>query len=84
MNFISGFFGVFLITRLLNAQIPGSLLLTSMVMFLLLTLVFWLINLSTSIKIKNEVDKWEELFPKLEEWAQELENVSLENSRFET
>ena len=40
---------------------------------------FWLLNFITSIKISNEVVKWEKLFPKLEEWAQGLEQFS-ENS----
>jgi hypothetical protein len=46
-------------------------------------LAFWLISLITSIKIKNEVDKWEYLFPSLEEWAEELEKVSLKNTKSE-
>ena len=41
---------------------------------------FWLLNFITSIKISNEVVKWEKLFPKLEEWAQGLEQFSSENS----
>ncbi len=36
----------------------------------------------TSFKIKSEVVKWEKLFPKLEEWAQELEHFSSENKNF--
>ena len=37
-------------------------------------------NLSTSFKIQKEIVRWENLFPKLEEWAQELEQSPLENS----
>jgi hypothetical protein len=35
----------------------------------------------TSFKIQKEIARWENLFPKLEEWAQELEKFSLENSK---
>ena len=49
-------------------------------MIFLPMLFFWLMNLSTSVKIRNEVIKWEKLFPKLEEWAQELEQSSFEIS----
>ena len=36
-------------------------------------------SLMTSFKIQKEVVRWEKLFPKLEEWAQELEQFSSEN-----
>ena len=39
-------------------------------------------NLMTSIKIRTEIVKWEKLFPKLEEWCQEIEDFSLKNSSF--
>lgn len=51
-----------------------------MLILFLSMLFFWLMNLMTSIKIRNEIVKWEKLFPKLEEWAQKLEKFSLENS----
>ena len=38
-------------------------------------------SLMTSFKIQKDIVRWEKLFPKLEEWAQELEQFSLENSK---
>ncbi|MFX1470322.1 MAG: hypothetical protein ACFFB8_16895 [Promethearchaeota archaeon] len=35
----------------------------------------------TLFKIHKEIARWEKLFPKLEEWAQELEQFPLENSQ---
>ena len=82
LNFISGFYVIFLFTRLLDVENADPLIGISMVIIFLSMLVFWLINLMTSIKIRREIVKWEKLFPKLEEWAQELEQFSSENSIF--
>lgn len=38
-------------------------------------------SLMTLFKIHKEIARWEKLFPKLEEWAQELEQFPLENSQ---
>jgi hypothetical protein len=81
-NFFSGFLGIFLFTRLLNAEFINEPFLFCMFILFMAMLVFWLVNLMTSIKIRNEVIKWENLFPKLEEWAQNLEEFSSENSIF--
>ena len=82
LNFISGFFVVFIITRFLDAGNVNDLIKICMVILFLSMLIFWLINLGTSFKIRKEIVKWEQLFPKLNEWAQELEQLSLENSIF--
>jgi len=79
-NFISGFYVVFLFTRFLDAGNVNDLINICMVVLFLSMLVFWLINLMTSFKIRKEIVKWEQLFPKLDEWAQELEQYSLNNS----
>jgi len=80
LNFFSGFLGIFLLTRLLNAESTNPSLMFCMTILFLSMVGFWLMNLMTSIKISNEVVKWEKLFPKLEEWAQGLEQFSSENS----
>ncbi|MFX1298249.1 MAG: hypothetical protein ACFFD2_25765 [Promethearchaeota archaeon] len=80
LNFFSGFYGIFLFTRLLGAEISNELLMFVLAMLFLAMVGLWLMNLGTSIKIRNEVDKWENLFPKLEEWAQNLEQFTSENS----
>lgn len=82
LNFFSGFYVVLLFTQLLDVGNANFLIGFCMGILFLSLLFFWLINLMTSIKIRNEILKWEKLFPKLEEWAQELENFSLENSIF--
>jgi len=79
-NFFSGFFVIFLSTRILDTGSANILINISMVIIFLLLLFFWLMSLTTSFKIQKEIIRWEKLFPKLEEWAQELEQSSLENS----
>ena len=81
-NFISGFYVVFLFTRFLDVGNGNFIINFCMIILFLSILAFWLMNLITSIKIRNEIVKWEKLFPKLEEWAQELEQFSSENSIF--
>ncbi len=78
-NFISGFYVIFLVTRFLDAGNSNILINICLVIFLPM-LFFWLMNLSTSFKIRNQIIKWEDLFPKIEEWAQEVEQSSLDNS----
>jgi hypothetical protein len=82
LNFISGFFVIFLFTRLMELENADPLIGISIIILFLAMLVFWLINLMTSIKIRSEVAKWEKLFPKLDDWAQNLEQLSSENSIF--
>jgi len=82
LNFFSGFYVFLLFTSLYNVGNTSFLINVCMEILFLSLLFFWLINLMTSIKIRNEILKWEKLFPKLEEWAQELEKFSLENSIF--
>jgi len=79
-NFISGFYVIFLFTRFLDAGNGNFSINISMVILFLPMLFFWLMNFVTSFKIRNEIGKWEKLLPKLEEWAQDLEQFSLENS----
>ena len=42
---------------------------------------YFIQNLKSNFKIQKEIVRWEKLFPKLEEWAHELEQFSLENSK---
>jgi hypothetical protein len=81
LNFISGFFVIFLSIRILDTGSPNDLINISMVIIFLILLFFWMMSLMTSFKIQKEIVRWKKLFPKLEEWAQEFEQVSLENSK---
>jgi hypothetical protein len=80
-NFFSGFLVVFLSTRILDTGSANVLINISMVIIFLFLLFFWLMSLMTSFKIQKEIVRWEKLFPKLEEWAQEFGQSSLENSK---
>ena len=83
-NFLSGWFAIFFITRLLDqlvdAEAFDSTITFLFFMLFLIALTFWAINLITSFKVKREVSKWQKLFPKLEDWAQEIENLPIKNS----
>lgn len=79
-NFLSGFMGIFLFTRVLNAEfVPEPSLFCMFILFIAM-FIFWLVNMSTSFKIRNEILKWKNLFPKIEEWAQEIEQFTSNNS----
>lgn len=80
LNFMSGFLIIVLFTRLLGDGIMNSLINISMAILFISMLVFWLMNLISSFKIRKEIIKWENLFPKLEEWAQNLDHFSSNNS----
>ena len=80
LNFFSGFFVILLSSRFLDPVNTNFLINIFRVTLFLSVLCFWLMNLITSSKIKKEIVKWEKLFPKLEEWAQELERLSSKNS----
>lgn len=80
LNFFLGFFAVFLFTRLIDADNTNPIIKFCMTILFLITLAFWLINFVTSFKIRKDFVKWEKLFPKLDEWAEELEKFSLKNS----
>ncbi|MBY8986651.1 MAG: hypothetical protein KGD65_16380 [Candidatus Lokiarchaeota archaeon] len=79
-NFLSGFYVIFLFTRILDAGTANFLISICMISLFLSMLFFWLMNLMTSFKIRKEFNKWEDLFPKLDEWAEELEHISYNNS----
>ncbi|MFX1567546.1 MAG: hypothetical protein ACFFCV_04170 [Promethearchaeota archaeon] len=81
-NFFSGFIGMILLTRLLNAEFINEPFLFYLFLLFISMFIFWLINLMTSLKIRGKIAKWENLFPKLEEWAQDLENFSSEHTFF--
>ncbi len=80
LNFFSGFYVFFLVTRFLDAGNSNNLINLFIVIIFFPILFFWLMNFLTSIKIRKQVIKWEKLFPKIEEWAQEVEQFSIENS----
>jgi hypothetical protein len=81
-NFISGFFIIIISSRFIDAENTNTLINLSFVILFFSLLGFWLTNLVTSIKIRRKFVKWEKLFPKLEEWAQEVEQFSSKNSTF--
>ena len=74
--FFNSFWGIYVIiifSSLLDAENGNFLTTFSMAILFLLMVTFWIMNFITSLKIRNEIVKWESLFPKLEEWAQEIE-----------
>ncbi len=79
-NFIAGFFIIFLSAILLETTDTILFIdLLNIILFLSI-MISWLVNLITSFKIRNEMVKWDKLFPKLKEWAQEIEKLESNNS----
>jgi hypothetical protein len=79
-NFIAGFFIIFLSAILLDTTNTILFIDILNVILFFSIMASWLINLITSFKIRNEIVKWEKLFPKLDEWAQEIEKFEENNS----
>lgn len=79
-NFISGLYVIILFPIFLDAENGNPIINAFMVILFLGITFFWIMNLITSNKIKKEIVKWESLFPKLDEWAQDLEQYNLEDS----
>ena len=83
INFLSGWFAIFFITRVLDqfsdSEVVDPIFTFYFAILFLIVLTFWVISLITSFKVKKEVSKWQNLFPKLEDWASELESLSIED-----
>jgi hypothetical protein len=47
----------------------------------LITIICWLVSLRTSIKIRKNIITWEKIIPKLDTWAQELEDLPSNTSK---
>lgn len=80
INFIAGFFIIFFSAILLETVNTILFIDLLNVILFLSIMASWFTNLITSFKIRNEVVKWEKLFPKLEEWAQDIENLENNNT----
>ncbi len=79
-NFMTGFYLMILISNLLGSKSINLIMQPWISIFFLGFIVSWFLNLITSFKIRNELKKWEQLFPKLDQWAQELEQLNSENN----
>ena len=79
-NFTAGFFIIFLSSILLDSV--NSIFIINLLNIILFLSIMgsWLINLITSFKIRNEVVKWDKLFPELEKWAQDVERIDNNNA----
>jgi hypothetical protein len=80
VNFFLGFYIFFIATRFIDPSITIlSVKICGPILFLLMV-IFWLMDIIISIKIRIKIVKWEKLFTKLEEWAQELEKNFIGNA----
>ncbi len=80
VNFFLGFFIFFIATRFIDPSITMlSVKICGPILFLLMV-ISWIMDIIISMKIRIKIVKWENLFPKLEEWAQELEKNFIRNS----
>jgi hypothetical protein len=59
-------------TEMLNTPID-------LTMFLI-TIICWLVSFRTSIKIRKNILTWEKIVPKLDAWAQDLEDLPSNSS----
>ena len=79
INFFLGFYIFFIATRFIDPSITIlSVKICGPILFLLLV-SFSIMNIIISLKINFKIRKWEDLFTKLEEWAQQLEHNTIEN-----
>ena len=52
-----------------------------MAIFFLMTVISWLVSFGSSFKIRKNIIIWEKIVPKLNTWAQELEDLPSNNSK---
>ena len=75
MNFLFGFYIIFILYSLIG--IGDTTFLTSpfsAILFLTM-IISWLVSFGTSFKIRKNIITWEKIIPKLDTWAQELEDL---------
>lgn len=75
MNFLFGFYVIFLLFSLIG--IGDTMYLTGpfSAIFFLTMIISWLVSFITSFKIQKNILIWEKIIPKLDTWAQELEDL---------
>ncbi len=82
MNIIIAFFVFFLSTRLINAgHLESTLEPIFAIVFVGMTITL-LMNLGTSIKLRKAFELWESIFPELDSWAENLENMPTNDTIF--
>lgn len=79
-NIFSFSYVFFLISRLIETVNENDIITLYIVILFLSMLFVWIISFITAVKIRNEIKKWENIFPILDKWAQELEQNLPENS----
>ena len=79
INFGLGYLSFIVLTGLFDFEIIKSFHILFMPTLFILMLASWIINLLTSISIGRSIVKWEKLFVSLEEWGQELKDLSTNN-----
>ncbi|MHA1107394.1 MAG: hypothetical protein ACTSPN_17020 [Promethearchaeota archaeon] len=79
INFGLGYLSFVILTRLLDFEIIKSFHILFMPTLFILMLASLIINSLTSISIGRSIVKWENLFVSLEEWGQELKDLSTNN-----
>jgi len=79
INFALGYLSFLILAGILDFEIIKSFHILFMSTLSLLMLASWVINLLTSISIGRKTVKWEKLFVSLEDWGQELKDLSTSN-----
>lgn len=76
INFGSGYLSFIILTGILDFDIIKSFHILVMPTLFILMLASWIINLLTSLSIGRNIVKWEKIFVSLEDWGQEIRDLS--------
>lgn len=79
INFGLGYLSFLILAGILDFEIIKSFHILFMPTLFILMLASWIINLLTLINIGRNIVKWEKLFVSLEEWGQDLKDLSTSN-----
>ena len=79
INLGLGYLSYLVLVGIFDFDIIKSFHILVMSSLFILMFASWLINLITSIIIGRKIVKWEKLFVSLEEWGQELKDLSTNN-----
>ena len=75
MNFLFGMYIIIIVFSLVEIGETTMVSSPFMLLFFLLTIICWLVSFGTSFKIRKNILIWEKIIPKLDSWAQEIENL---------
>jgi len=80
-NFLFGLYIIIIIFSLVEIEETAMVNSPFMAIFFLMTVISWLVSFGSSFKIRKNFIIWEKIIPKLDSWAQDLEDLPSNTSK---